>query len=191
MKTIIRGQLNDLRPYGIHMLTGEADNLSYRLLCDVTLEGYKLLCETWGFPYYPPDKVLNRNPPDSVWSPMGWAHNWNSGTDAEPHVASVMLSSDSVAQIAPIALLTIGKVRSVICTTKFFIGLEEGDEYVPAEFDWDKGQYIAPAKFKWSNMDELHDWDNDLYGRLERFIGSSSHPSQGTRNTHQMTGRSL
>ena len=46
MKTI--SDLRDLRPFGIDILTGEADALSYRLLCDLNKRGVDIICEALG-----------------------------------------------------------------------------------------------------------------------------------------------
>ena len=65
---------NDLAPFGIEILTGEACGLSYRLLCDVTEKGRKVLSVAFGIP----DFTL--------------AEAWNTGTKEEPHIGSILLA---------------------------------------------------------------------------------------------------
>ena len=79
--------LRDLERYGVDLLTGEADALSYRILCDLNKAGRDLLCEAYGI------------------RPEGLAENWNSGGEKDPHVASIMLAHDAWRQIGPIALV--------------------------------------------------------------------------------------
>lgn len=58
MKVIAR--LADLERYGIVPLSAEADNLSYRILCDLTYQGYCLLCECYGLSAAIPDREQYR-----------------------------------------------------------------------------------------------------------------------------------
>ena len=60
MKTI--SSLRDLEDYGFKPLTGEACNLSMRMLVDLTEQGCKLFCECYGLPRV--DKQFNEN-----WNP--------------------------------------------------------------------------------------------------------------------------
>ena len=69
---------NDLRDYGIVLLTGEACGLSYRLLCDVTAKGKRTL-----------EKALSIQQ-------LGLAENWNHGSDDDEHVGSIMLPPDAL-----------------------------------------------------------------------------------------------
>ena len=59
---------DDLRPYGIDVLTGEACGLSYRILCDVTESGKQTIQKALG--------ITNLGLPD----------NWNRGDPADPHI---------------------------------------------------------------------------------------------------------
>ena len=49
---------NDLEPYGIVLLTGEACGLCYRLLCDLTEQGRKILGKCLGIPNHQPCREL-------------------------------------------------------------------------------------------------------------------------------------
>src|SRR2546425_5225872 len=72
MKTI--DKWDDLTKFGIEPLTGESCGLGYRLLCDVTARGKRVLEQCLGL------RDLGAQPP------------WNRGSDADPHVGSVLLA---------------------------------------------------------------------------------------------------
>ena len=80
----------DLGQYGIVALTREADNLNYRVLCDVTQKGKELLEKVLGI------KELQLH------------DNWNNGSDDDPHIGSILLSHNMIVDIAVIALLDSG-----------------------------------------------------------------------------------
>lgn len=88
MKTIARW--DDLCPYGMDPLTGEACGLGYRLLCDVTLRGKRLIEKAFGI------KELVLFP------------NWNHGSEQEPHIGSVLLPPALLVPLAVFALLEDG-----------------------------------------------------------------------------------
>lgn len=90
---------DDLRPYGIDLLTGEACAYSMRLLCDVNEEGKKLLEEFFGGCITIAD-----------------GSNWNSGTKYGGSVGSVMLTRSIFAELAAFILLTTTEVDSTIAT---------------------------------------------------------------------------
>lgn len=75
---------NGLREFGINCLTGEACAMSARLLCDVTEDGRKAVCEFLGLP-------LN----------TVFAENWNSGS-----VGSVFLPYSIFNALGAFLLLT-------------------------------------------------------------------------------------
>jgi hypothetical protein len=66
VKTIT--SFRDLDAYGIDALTGEACGLGYRILCDLTENGRKILAKVFGVPQFA------TTPP------------WNSGTKSDPHI---------------------------------------------------------------------------------------------------------
>ena len=88
MKTIVRW--DHLSEFGIIPLTGESCGLGYRILCDVTAKGKIILEKCLGIPDL-------RLPP-----------NWNTGSEAEPHVGSIMLAPELLVPIAVFALLENG-----------------------------------------------------------------------------------
>ncbi len=158
--------LQDLREFGIRPLTGEADNLMYRMLCDLTEQGRKIVAETYGI------------------YPAGFPENMN----LDGAVASCMLPHDAWQHVAPIALLQ--RCYLVIATDRQVIGLETGDEYKPAPYDWEASEYTGPVRVKLARYDEWIDWPEG-WGKIGRTFSFGSHPRVGSRNVHQMTGRAM
>src|SRR5437868_5108275 len=78
---------NDLRPYGIDALTGEACGLGFRILCDVSEKGRQILAKAFGIP--------------SLTLPA----SWNPGSKDDPHTGSIMLAQEMLVPIAIFALL--------------------------------------------------------------------------------------
>ena len=76
----------DLRAFGINMLTGEADRLNLRLLCDLTEQGAELLIDYFGLP-----------------SDVTLAEPANSAFEGEKTVGSIMVARGSLHQIATFA----------------------------------------------------------------------------------------
>lgn len=87
----------DLERYGIELLTGEACGLMYRLLCDVTAEGQKVIEKCFGI------TVTLTEP-------------WNSGRADDPHVGSILLPPTMLLPLGVFALLESG------CTEVWQIG---------------------------------------------------------------------
>jgi hypothetical protein len=107
MKTI--SSWRDLQPYGIDLLTGEACGLSYRLLCDVTEQGRRIIGKCLGIP----NMVL----PES----------WNRGTAETPHVGCIMLTREMLEPLAVFALLESG-CKEVYLVKGSVVGVEPSDE---------------------------------------------------------------
>jgi hypothetical protein len=99
---------NDLGPYGIVLLTGEACGLGYRLLCDVTARGKRVLEKCLGTP------DLNLPGP------------WNRASEAGPHVGCVMLTREMLQPLAVFALLESG-CKEVYLVGESVVGMEGGD----------------------------------------------------------------
>ena len=70
MKTV--SHWDALEPFGITALTGEACSLGYRLLCNITATGKRIVERCLGVEIQ--------------------SQNWNHGSDDDPHVASIMLT---------------------------------------------------------------------------------------------------
>ena len=100
---------NDLRAYGIDVLTGEACGLSLRLLCDCTDRGRKLLSKVFGIPQ------------------MALAEPWNGGTAQDPHVGSILLPPDLFSLLGVFALLENGCREAWVTKNNAVLGLEPGD----------------------------------------------------------------
>lgn len=100
---------NDLIPYGIDMLTGEACGLSYRLLCDVTDKGRNLIKKLFGMP------------------DLSLAAPWNGGSEKEPHTGSIMLTQSMLVPLGVFALLEAGCTEVWLCEGEALIGIEPGD----------------------------------------------------------------
>ena len=81
---------DDLSQFGIVALTGEACGLSYRILCDVTAQGKKILEKAFGLPE------------------LRLAESWNPGAADDPHVGSVMLAPEVLNFVGVFALLENG-----------------------------------------------------------------------------------
>jgi len=139
MKTI--GDFDALREYGIVALTGEACSLMYRILCDLTQRGKEIL-----------ERALSV---EIVSEP------WNRGSQDDPHVASIMLTSDMVVPLGVFALVESG-CREVWVTETCAIGVGPGDSEEEVEL---MKQFHKPGR---------------------RFAYRSPYKD---RNQHQMTGR--
>ena len=100
MKTV--SSWDHLRAYGIDPLTGEACSLAYRILCDITEDGQRVIEKCLGCQLQPPE-------------------NWNSGA-----VGSVMLCPEMLVPIAVFALLEAG-CREVYRVGDAVIGIEASD----------------------------------------------------------------
>ena len=107
MKTI--ASWNDLRPYGIDLLTGEACGLMYRYLCDVTERGRKIL-ERW---LSVPELRLSEA--------------WNRGEVSDPHVGSILLAPEMLSGIAVFALLESGCTECWMYKNGSVVGVELTD----------------------------------------------------------------
>jgi hypothetical protein len=104
MKTI--SSWDALREYGIDVLTGEACSLMYRILCDLTQNGKRIV-----------ERCL---------SVQIQSENWNHGSDQDPHIASIMLTHEMIVPLAVFALLEAG-CREVWVTDRAAIGIEPSD----------------------------------------------------------------
>jgi len=108
MKTITC--FNDLLPFGIDPLTGEACGLSYRILCDVTENGRKILAKAFGLPTFT------------------LAEAWNRGGATDPHIGSIMLAFEMLTPLAVFALLESGCTEVWLVREGGIIGIEPGDD---------------------------------------------------------------
>ena len=101
---------DDLRQFGIDLLTGEACGLSYRLLCDVTQKGKQTIQKALGV------------------ADLGLPDNWNRGDPHDPHVGSIMLVPELFIPLAIFALLEHGCREVWRTKSGGLIGIEPADE---------------------------------------------------------------
>ena len=101
---------DDLRPFGIDLLTGEACGLSYRLLCDVTQKGKQTIQKALGV------------------ADLGLPDNWNGGDPHDPHVGSIMLVPELFIPLAIFALLEHGCREVWRTKSGGLIGIEPADD---------------------------------------------------------------
>ena len=100
---------DDMRKYGVDLLTGEACGLSYRLLCDVTQKGKQTIQKALG--------VAN----------LGLADNWNRGDPHDPNIGSIMVVPELFIPLAIFSLLEHG-CREVFQTKSGgLVGIESAD----------------------------------------------------------------
>ena len=185
-------KLIDLERFGIFYLTGEADNLAYRALCDVSQRGKDLLREVYG---------MDANSPAA-----------NSETNGEKHVASVMLSYRAWQDIGPISLtfnrgwqLGLGNVGS-FCHTVFSVkdgtiyGMQSQELFKQAEYDWnadpnrpmnEKPPLLKLAEYSGDNGNTWRSWPT-CYGELDRIYSQASdQPHVGSRNVHAFSSKTF
>jgi hypothetical protein len=137
---------NDLTPFGIEILTAEACGVSYRYLCDCTEKGRKVLSVAFGIPTF------------------SLAEAWNRGTDAEPHVGSIMLTHDMLTPVGVFALLEAGCKEVWLYKGGGLLGIEPSDR--PAD------------------IEVLNQFGKEDFARKFSYGGTA-----GSRNQHVMTGR--
>jgi hypothetical protein len=106
---------DDLSRYGIKPLTGEACGLTYRILCDVTARGKRVLEKALGIPY------------------LNLAESWNAGSEDNPHVGSIMLARDVLPFVGVFALLESGCPEVWLTKSGGLVGIERGD--LPEELE--------------------------------------------------------
>lgn len=163
-------KLTDLERFGIFYLTGEADNLGYRALCDVSQRGKDLLREVYG---------MTADSPHA-----------NSETLGEKHVASVMLSYRAWQDIGPVGLLDLTRhpdhyKREPMCHTVFSVkdgtifGIQGKEVFKQAE----------SAEFSTDNGKTWRSWPT-CYGELHHMYSQASEqPHVGSRNIHACSGQ--
>lgn len=179
--------LRNLERFGIFPLTGEADNLAYRMLCDVSQRGKDLLREVYG---------MEANSPPA-----------NIQTNGEKHVASVMLSYRAWQDIGPVGLVISSQHIDRpyhCCHTVFAVdngtifGMESQEVFKQAVYDWDadpnrsdneKPPLLAPATYSCDNGNTWHQWPTS-YGELDRFYSQAhEQPHIGSKNVHAFSGQ--
>jgi len=119
---------NDLGAYGIEALTGESCGLGYRLLCDVTADGLRILERCWGVRITP-------------------AAAWNRGSAEHPHVGSVMLSPEMLVPVGVFALLESGCIECWLHDRGNLVGIERADGAAAVEEYRARYREVTARKF--------------------------------------------
>lgn len=148
---------SDFRVAGIEMLTGEACSLMLRVLCDVTDKGHKLICRALGL-----DPTKNK---------LG--EPWNGGTKDNPHVGSIMLSSDWLPVLAIFAALD--QPGTIECYHAY-----------------KDGQWAGTYGFAAADMETKGEWIEcmERFGyKMRRYSYNNGPQAVGDRNIHTFTGR--
>ena len=104
------GCFNDLTRFGIEPLTGESCGLGYRILCDVSAAGARLLAKLFGTPTF------------------ALAPPWNRGKPEDPHIGSVLLTHEMVLPLGVFALLEAGCPEVWLCRDHSVVGREATDD---------------------------------------------------------------
>lgn len=157
-------EMRHLEQFGIKPLTGEADALGFRILCDLDEQGVKVFKECFGMPYIKSTE------------PYGMADNWNSGS-----IASVMLTGHDLVPLAIMGFYLQG--YGVVVTDHAVYALEEMDDIVLNDAG-DGYDYV-----RYGDKGVKIDWAWEPVRRIIRQKTSDGRVVQGTRNVHQMTGR--
>jgi hypothetical protein len=136
---------DQLAEFGIVYLTSESCGYMFRSLCDVTARGKRSIeqcldCEL----------VLHEN--------------WNTGSESDPHIGSIMLSSHMFPPLAAFAFLEAGFAEVWVLKSGAVVGIAADEP-----------------------PDELTIWRSFCDGQVDRILRSTSAP----RNQHQMTGRTV
>lgn len=177
MKSV--SEMRDLEQFGIKPLTGEADALGFRILCDLDEQGVRVFKECFGMDV-PPKACRDSFHDYEHFLKLGLNVNWNSGS-----IASVMLTGHDVVPLAIMGFYLQGK--NVIVTDHTVYALEAKEDIVLDE----SGDFYNFIDYL-HNKQEPRRWSNRLYGEVRRIIKQKTSDGQivqGTRNVHQMTGR--
>ena len=137
---------NDLEKFGVVLLTGEACGLGYRLLCDLTESGRRIVQKCLSLAH-------------------GFAGEaWNRGSEDDPHVGSIMLTTEMRVPLGVFALLESGCTEVWLYQNGSLLGVEKDDPPDLVE----RSRKMAPES-------------------LVRTFGYRG--TAGDRNVHMMSGR--
>ena len=131
MKTIAKW--DDLRPHGIVPLTMESDALGYRILCDFTAKGRKILLRALGIP------------------DISLCEPWNTGSEDDPHIASALLAHCTLEFLGVFALLEDSAKEVWVFKNGTVLGLypednEEGIQIMEEFCKMDLSRKIRPSE---------------------------------------------
>lgn len=144
--------LRGLEQFGVNLLTGEACAYGMRLLCDMNERGAELVRTFLG---------LSRA--------VTFESNWNSQVNGEPAIASVMLTRDTLWELARFALFQAGADYAIRYNDGTLLGLDRSSRYCE--------NYLKLAA------------DNPAVTVFYNNARLSNQPHVGDRNVHAFTGR--
>lgn len=154
MPTVQFCNWNDMKAAGFDLLTGEACGLSMRVLIDVTEKGRLLFCKAFGL--------------DPKKNALGEA--WNRGTKDDPHVGSVMLTTDALPVLAVFAALEAPGVVECHVASK-------------------DGQWCGVYGFSAADLPERDEWVETMRRFGYNVYRRGYYGTAGDRNQHAMSGR--
>lgn len=135
----------DLEKYGVNPLTSESCGYGLRLLCDLTEHGCELMDAFLGGVEVTSD-------------------NWNHGSEADPHVKSIMLPYGILRDLKVYILLHVEQMKYVVVFPDGCMSGTNDDEV----------------------LEEIRKHDTDIHV----YSNYNQSNTRGGRNVHQMSGRS-
>lgn len=170
---------NDLRSFGINVLTGEACAVGKRLLCDVNDQGRRLLCSIFSLP-----------------TNTRFAENWNSSVNGDDAIGSIFLPPHLFSFVAAMILMQTGCKCAVVVGSGQVFGIEPDDDVsgvvkMPVEEEVDDPDH--PGEKKWATVEREV---NDPLGRIRlchtirETYGTMNVPRRGLAAVHMMSRRS-
>jgi hypothetical protein len=152
--------LNDLEQFGIRALTGEACRVGRRILCDVTDQGRKIICDMLGI--YNNEHVFSES-----WNGRGASGSFMLPYGLFPDLAVWCLIHKPCPEIMLV-----------------YPGSGDGYSWGPEVI----GREPGDNREQWLELKEMY----DRLGKNPRIITiHTNQPGDGTRCTHQMSGRTL
>jgi hypothetical protein len=164
------GSFDDLKYYGVNLLTGERDNLFLgRLLCDLSQDGVELVRDYFGLP-----------------RGCVFDENWNGNVGDEPAIASVMLTRETLVQLCVFALLQHGAPFVYQLGPEGFPCYDDGEYWQQIDEAWSRAmeQWKALPEPKESEFEFCRRNVPDCYYNIKRFRGLKRNFA-----VHQMSGR--
>lgn len=162
-------EMKDLKPYGVNPLTGEADGVGMRVLCDLSARGVKLLAKALGLQTVTPEEPWNRATP----------------VNDQPPVGSFLLPRDLFTTLAVFALLETGVRGAFVVergpdTTELWSmeGVYSHDERPDP-----KGGVLGDC------YAEVEEYMNELRAKGCHVRRYGYDGTAGDRNKHQFSGR--
>lgn len=140
---------NDLEPYGVSCLTGEACGYGYRLLCDLNAMGVQLVQNCLEI------------------SEIKLRDAWNSKVNGEPAIASIMLPPSMITPLAIFALLDAGcrQVFTMYSGEVYGVEVNDNDAQVADFVKYRQGSHCAECDRYGKNGGIQFQYRNSGYSR--------------------------